>query len=179
MLWVSSVKVTNILPELARYWVGNSGLWSNASNWSNISGGSGGSSVPTSLDNAIFDYNSFTLPSQTLTIDVSDIPVLNFSNSIPISLIFQLNISEVYIYGNNHFISLEFLDPPYDIIFESGSVQTIDNITCDGLDLLHKNKIKSSLDGVQHILSSSSTKTTHFCDVKDSSAIGTVWTALD
>lgn len=43
-----------------RYWVGGTGTWDNASTafWSATSGGSGGASVPTTSDTAIFDANS-------------------------------------------------------------------------------------------------------------------------
>lgn len=45
-----------------RYWVLGSGTWdaSNTTNWSTSSGGSGGASVPSNLDNVIFDVNSGT-----------------------------------------------------------------------------------------------------------------------
>lgn len=44
----------------ARYWVGGSGTWdgSTTTNWSVSSGGSGGASAPTSVDDAIFDSAS-------------------------------------------------------------------------------------------------------------------------
>jgi hypothetical protein len=41
-----------------RYWVGGSGNWSDTNRWSASSGGSGGASVPTSVDNVIFDAGS-------------------------------------------------------------------------------------------------------------------------
>ena len=42
-----------------RYWVpGGDGSWTSASNWSATSGGSGGASVPTALDNVFFNDNS-------------------------------------------------------------------------------------------------------------------------
>lgn len=42
-----------------RYWVsGGDGNWGSTNNWSTSSGGAGGSSVPTSADNAFFDGNS-------------------------------------------------------------------------------------------------------------------------
>lgn len=43
-----------------RYWVGGSGTWdaSNATNWSTSSGGTGGATAPTSVDNVFFDDNS-------------------------------------------------------------------------------------------------------------------------
>ena len=45
-----------------RYWVGGAGNWTttNTANWSASSGGAGGASVPTSVDNAFFDANSGT-----------------------------------------------------------------------------------------------------------------------
>jgi hypothetical protein len=43
-----------------RYWVGGSGTWDAATttNWAATSGGAGGASAPTELDNVIFDANS-------------------------------------------------------------------------------------------------------------------------
>ncbi len=45
-----------------RYWVGGTGNWNtlNTTNWSATSGGSGGASVPTSVDDVFFDANSGT-----------------------------------------------------------------------------------------------------------------------
>jgi hypothetical protein len=41
-----------------RYWVGGAGNWSSTTKWSITSGGGSGASVPTSIDDAIFDANS-------------------------------------------------------------------------------------------------------------------------
>jgi hypothetical protein len=43
-----------------RYWVGGSGTWdtTTTTNWSTSSGGTGGASVPTSVDNVVFDSAS-------------------------------------------------------------------------------------------------------------------------
>lgn len=41
-----------------RYWVGGTGNWSDANFWSTTSGGAGGASVPTSVDDVIFDAGS-------------------------------------------------------------------------------------------------------------------------
>lgn len=45
-----------------RYWVGGTGTWnsSNTTNWSTSSGGTGGASVPTSVDDVYLDGNSGT-----------------------------------------------------------------------------------------------------------------------
>lgn len=42
----------------ARYWVGGAGNWSSTTKWSATSGGASGASVPTSVDDVIFDANS-------------------------------------------------------------------------------------------------------------------------
>jgi fibronectin-binding autotransporter adhesin len=41
-----------------RFWVGGAGNWSSTTKWSTTSGGAGGASVPTSVDDAVFDANS-------------------------------------------------------------------------------------------------------------------------
>ena len=54
-----------------RYWVGNGGNWSDATNhWADTSGGTPNiGNLPTSEDNVFFDANSFTLDGQTVTND--------------------------------------------------------------------------------------------------------------
>ena len=41
-----------------RYWVGGAGNWSSTTKWSATSGGVSGASVPTSVDDVVFDANS-------------------------------------------------------------------------------------------------------------------------
>lgn len=53
------------------YYVGNTGNWNTAANWSASSGGAGGAGVPTVNDNVILDENSFSAFGQTLTVDVA------------------------------------------------------------------------------------------------------------
>lgn len=43
---------------VTRYWIGNSGDWSDTAHWSTSSGGAGGASAPLPQDTAIFDANS-------------------------------------------------------------------------------------------------------------------------
>ena len=53
-----------------RYWVGNSGVWSdNTNHWSASTGGAPNASLPTSSDNVYFDASSFTEAEQTVTVD--------------------------------------------------------------------------------------------------------------
>lgn len=53
---------------LDRYWIGNSGDWNDISHWSTSSGGPDGAAIPTSASMVIFDENSFTTDSQTVSL---------------------------------------------------------------------------------------------------------------
>ena len=54
-----------------RYWVGGTGTWATSARWSLTSGGTGGASVPTSTDSAIFDTGSSASVSYTVTISAT------------------------------------------------------------------------------------------------------------
>ena len=55
-----------------RFWVGDTGNWSdNTNHWSASTGGAPNASKPTSSDNVYFDANSFTAGSKVVTIDES------------------------------------------------------------------------------------------------------------
>lgn len=51
-----------INPDLLgdRYWIGDTGLWTDTAHWSLTSGGTGGAPVPTANNDVYFDSNSFT-----------------------------------------------------------------------------------------------------------------------
>ncbi|MBU1020687.1 MAG: LamG domain-containing protein, partial [Firmicutes bacterium] len=67
---VSGWTVNTIAPR-DFYWVGNSGNWNVAGNWSETSGGAAGvCGVPNRTDNAIFDANSFSASGQYVNINV-------------------------------------------------------------------------------------------------------------
>lgn len=53
-----------------RFWVGNSGNWSDTAHWSETSGGTGGASVPTSVNSVYFNADSFSTTS-VVTIDTT------------------------------------------------------------------------------------------------------------
>lgn len=61
----------NAFADTSYYWVGGSGNWSAyATHWATASGGSTfHTQVPSSLDDVIFDANSFSAPGQTVTAD--------------------------------------------------------------------------------------------------------------
>lgn len=72
------------------YWVGNGGSWSDVNKWSNTSGGSSASGrVPLPQDDVIFDANSFSSASQTITMDMprigNDITMTNIDSSPALS----------------------------------------------------------------------------------------------
>ena len=60
------------------YWIGGSGDWNNAANWSSSSGGSSAQCIPTRIDDVIFDANSFSTVSNT----VSSIDLVECNNFI-------------------------------------------------------------------------------------------------
>ncbi|MES2593455.1 MAG: T9SS type A sorting domain-containing protein [Bacteroidota bacterium] len=59
------------------YWVGNGGNWNDGNHWSTASGGAPAGCLPTSADNVFFDANSFSLPNQTITVNVPAASVQN------------------------------------------------------------------------------------------------------
>ena len=84
-----------------RYWVGNGGNWNDwANHWSLTSGGSPGASWPGSTENAIFDANSFSLPGQTVTVNITGYCAdLNFAN-VTNSPTFTSGVNQIYVYGS-------------------------------------------------------------------------------
>jgi hypothetical protein len=48
------------------YWVGGSGNWEDQNRWATTSGGAGGNCIPSSIDDVIFDANSFTAAGQSV-----------------------------------------------------------------------------------------------------------------
>ena len=70
----------NFTAAATRYWVGNSGSWNSAAEWSASSGGASGASVPLPQDTVIFDANSITLAGQTITVNMPRLGAdINFS----------------------------------------------------------------------------------------------------
>jgi hypothetical protein len=68
----ASLPVVRSAPPSPRtlYWVGGTGNWSDTAKWSTSSGGSGGSAIPTSLDDVVFNSSSSS-SSYTATINTS------------------------------------------------------------------------------------------------------------
>lgn len=59
-----------------RYWVGNTGMWTDTSHWSATSGGAGGASVPTADDDVVIDESSFSLAGQYIIFPIVVAPIV-------------------------------------------------------------------------------------------------------
>jgi hypothetical protein len=59
-----------------RYWVGNTGMWTDTSHWSATSGGAGGASVPGPDDDVIIDESSFSLAGQYIMFPIVIVPTV-------------------------------------------------------------------------------------------------------
>lgn len=62
------VNIHSTFGTYSRYWVNVNGSWNDPKNWSPVSGGTGGASVPTSNENVFFDENSFKYDGEIITI---------------------------------------------------------------------------------------------------------------
>jgi hypothetical protein len=92
-----------------RYWIGNTGNWSTASNWSTLSGFVPNTTVPTSSTDVVFDSRSFSATSQTITVDaLSYCKNLSVADSV-ISLTTFANNYELDVYGNLDLSNFSFL----------------------------------------------------------------------
>ncbi len=104
------------------YWVGNGGNWNDAGHWSHTSGGNGGAGIPNSTDDVLFDLNSFSNPSEEVTITGNAIchtlqtlpgiynPVLVGGGSAEIDIYGSLMLEGPLSYqfqGNLHFMSAQ------------------------------------------------------------------------
>lgn len=89
---------------VTRYWVGNAGSWSNIAKWSASSGGAGNETVPLCHDTVIFDPNSITSGSQTITCDMprigKDVSFTGVANTPALSF-----SQDSYIFGSLTFAS--------------------------------------------------------------------------
>lgn len=102
----TNITLQNTFTGLDRYWVGGSGNWSdNTNHWSGISGGLPGAVLPTQYENVRFDANSFTAPSQTVTLTaIANCCDMNWTGATN-SPTFNKNGYKLQLYGSLTFIS--------------------------------------------------------------------------
>ena len=88
-----------------RYWIGGTGNWNDTAHWSTASGGSGGASLPTSVNSVHFDEHSFTAPGQISTVtgyyDVYDMDWTGATNNPTL----KASNGAIYVYGSLTFIA--------------------------------------------------------------------------
>lgn len=87
------------------YWVNGSGAWSNPDHWDVVSGGTGGHCPPTEIDNAFFDQNSFSVPGQTVTIEVISAVCkdMSWENAAFNPTLAGADTNSLFIYGSLYF----------------------------------------------------------------------------
>lgn len=88
---------------VTRYWVGGTGSFNSTTKWATSSGGTSGASIPLCHDTAVFDSQSVTSGSQTLTVNVQVIPGLDFTNALNAPTIAS-TITNGIIYANGNLI---------------------------------------------------------------------------
>jgi hypothetical protein len=125
-----------------RFWVGGSGLWdgNNTAQWSDVTGGTGGFSVPTSSDNVYFDANSGNSTSVIEVQRPGGVPCFNFSTVGFVGTIgtqtSSSNQRRINIYGNctlgSNGIFASALLPS---VYFQGAAGVTQQITCNGQDM--------------------------------------------
>lgn len=81
-----------------RFWVSNTGNYSDINHWATSSGGTPGATMPLPQDSAFWDVNSITLAGQTVTFDENAVGNLDFTGVLNLP---ALNLPvEANIYGN-------------------------------------------------------------------------------
>ena len=91
----------HFVPYSPRYWVGGQGSWTDIAHWSLTSNGVGGASVPTFVNDVIFDSHSFS--SNNLIVDVGNGFVASFIVAVgtrPFKLSYYASIPEIQVHGN-------------------------------------------------------------------------------
>lgn len=80
-----------------RYWIGNTGTWTQTAHWSASSGGVGGASVPTLNDDVYFDVNSFTVGGVIEIYGTGNVRNMDWSGVL-FSPTFRYNVLNIYGY---------------------------------------------------------------------------------
>lgn len=116
---------TNITFSTPRtmYWIGGTGTTYDSAEWSDSSGGSGGYGVPRAQDSLVFDANSFSSGSQTVTIGLRAHGSMDFTN-VTNSPTLNINFS-TSIYGSLTLASGMSLSGTSALYFRGRSTHTI------------------------------------------------------
>jgi alpha-tubulin suppressor-like RCC1 family protein len=111
------------------YWIGDGGNWSDPNHWSLNSGGIPAGCIPGSEDSVYFDANSFSIPGQTVTVDVvSSFGYMNWSG---LGQSCTLNIDENLTARGDVILNAElFVTRPSNL--ELFTVERTSSLTSDG-----------------------------------------------
>jgi hypothetical protein len=136
---------TGITFTYNRYWVGGSGNWSQAggNHWAKTSGGSADQIAPNLNDNAIFDVNSFTSGSKTVTSDTTGFVCksINFTDAIT-NAVFTGTTNAISVYGDLTFNAS--LSGNVNITFTGNGDSVIRMNGCDYAGVITMTKTSSS-----------------------------------
>ncbi len=124
-----SITWTDAVPEIHidYYWIGGAGSWFNPSHWSFTSGGEPANCLPTAIDNAIFDENSFSAANQTVEIDTVPALIHHITWSDPLKE-GRLNIlisQALNIYGSSDFTGCYYAGGSGKIYFLGTGNETV------------------------------------------------------
>lgn len=118
-------------PISSLYWVGGTGNWSDVNHWAFTSGGIGGACLPNSRTNVIFDVNSFTGITDTITIDLKDAFCrdFNWNPNIASNPLIENKIQNQNLHINGDFILFSGLQNSFNgaLWFESDTLGNIIN----------------------------------------------------
>ncbi|QQS29307.1 MAG: HYR domain-containing protein [Sphingobacteriales bacterium] len=117
------------------FWVGGTGNWNDANHWAFVSGGPGnGCLIPTSIDHAVFDANSFTAVSQIVTMNITGQCKNMIWNNVVFTPTFYQNgnTQDLTVYGDlvvNSTMVWNWTNSGNSILYLKGSVTIASTVT--------------------------------------------------
>ena len=84
---------------MQKFWVNGGGLWNDTFHWSTTSGGSGGTAIPTSVDNVRFDAASFSVAGTVSLNVIANCLDLDFTG-IDVAVLFSSSVYSINIHGS-------------------------------------------------------------------------------
>ena len=112
-----------------QYWIGDTGNWSDSTKWSLASGGGNTGRVPLPQDDVVFDANSFSSTSQTVTIDMyrlgKNITFAGDGSGAVLNTPTVDAVSDTNIYGSLTLVSDMIVSANQTINLESRSLSTL------------------------------------------------------
>ncbi len=117
------------------FWVGGTGNWNDSNHWAFVTGGPGnGCLIPTSVDHAVFDANSFTAVSQTVTMNIAGQCKNMIWNNVAFAPTFYQNgnSQDLTVYGDlvvNSTMTWNWTNSGNSILYLKGSTTIASSVT--------------------------------------------------